>query len=278
MKRLNPALVTKVRSALSGSRLAKFDASIAILNESLLLGGWTPRGSVKAKSGFYQGLVPHLNFNKDYSQQGAKGKAQDLAWGLAHTLNFGGGVNGKVDASIVQIVRNGSRDRHGELAKIKPSDDVILAWVELCAEKNEAFELLTRARPLPTITRIGLSPKVTKTLIEMNLDIELSSIRMAQIVTKYRLSLDDSGKPILDKKGKQILVPYQIVVWSKGIVHGASRFAIGGCCEACGKPIPSRMFVPIEALDKASGKLVSMWLGCDCAKNIFGVKDIGVRK
>jgi hypothetical protein len=81
----------------------------------------------------------------------------------------------------------------------------------------------------------------------------------------------------LNKDGTRKQENYNVVVWSDGIIHGKSRFA-GNGCHACGKHIPSGRFVPVEAHDKKSNKTISLWLGCDCAKNIFGIKDIGVEK
>ena len=73
---------------------------------------------------------------------------------------------------------------------------------------------------------------------------------------------------------------YHVVVWSKGSIHDQSRFSVKGSeCEACGKNIPSGLLVPVKALDKNSGdRLISLWLGCDCSVNIFGIKDVGIAK
>jgi hypothetical protein len=301
VKNLNPKLVSIVQSAMSGARLAKFNASVAILNESLAQGAWTPRGSVKASSGFYQGLAGYVNFDKNYSAK--NNKAQDEAWDLMMTLSYGRGL-GKADVErAIVTLRSGITSRKGEPAKYKPTDDQIKAWVALCEEKSAADELLDAARPLPRVTAIGLSPKVTKTLTECNLDLDLPSIQMAKIEPRQRPAfkwtkkrvpvvpevMDPyTGKPATKevndklvpafKNGKRVMETYYIVVWSKGIVHGQSRFWGNGGCEACGKQIPSGKFVPIEAKDKKSGKLISMWLGCDCAANIFGIKDVGIEK
>lgn len=306
MKSLTPALVATVRAALKGAKLAKFDASIAILNESIAQGGWTSRGAIKSNSGFYQGLVPHMNFQRDYGLKYSKAKGakqeyadDDSAQDLERCLNFGQAVEPDrcdVERGIPRLRAN--LERHEE-PPIKVSDDVIRAWVALCAEKDEASQALTKARPLPRITTIGLSPKVTMTLKECNLDLDLPSIKMAKIEERFRPAFEwtykevactptrhnrwksvekipDQYVPAFDKKGKRKLEMYYVVIWTVGIVHNASRFISG--CQACGKHIPSGKFVPVEAHDKQSGKLISMWLGCDCAANIFGIKDIGVEQ
>jgi hypothetical protein len=154
------------------------------------------------------------------------------------------------------------------------------AWMELCNEKTLAIHELDRSRPLPVVTEIGLSLKVTKTMTEMNLDIDLSSVRMADLdfiwVDKRNL---DTSEIMYDRQGNAIKEKEYFVKWTPGIVHGQSRFYAGlSECEACGKNIPSGRFVPVEAHDKKHNRLVSFWLGCDCAKNIFGIKDSGVKR
>jgi hypothetical protein len=258
MKRLSAQLIEIVRTALKGKRLEKFDQSVAVINESLERGAWVKRGSVKANSGFYQGLV-YTGY-----QQNVGSREGREAWELSHCLAFGGEFRGKNPKAALTRLREGY-DRKGEPIRLKLTDEQVLAWVELCAEKARAVELLDAARPLPVITKIGLSPKVTKTLKEMDLDIDIQTVRMARLKRHERMVA--GAKAI-----------WYTVEWTKGIVHGTSRFAGRGACEACGKPIPSCRFVPVEARDTRGNRLVSLWLGCDCAANIFGIKDVGVEQ
>jgi len=268
MKNLSENLVNVMRSFLKGAKLAKFNASVDIINQSLAQGAWISRGSVKAGAGFGNGITAHINFKKGYGLDASK--AEDDAWELAFCLNYGQAQNADLDIdSAISILR--AAKNHKDKAYRLPSDEVIKTWVALCAEKELACKFLDIARPVPVITEIGLSPKVTKTLKDMNLDIDLASIRPAKIVVEYVESFDKYNKPIL--------VAVFRVEWTKGIVHGQSRFADHGCnCHACGKYIPSGQFVPIEAMDNKSGNLVAMWIGRDCASNIFGVKDVGLEK
>lgn len=297
MKSMNAKLVSIIQGTMKGARLAKFNASVAILNESLAQGGWKSRGSVKANSGFYQGLLGYVRFNQDYKSKNKK--AQEGASSLMFCLSWGKSFDGDLAKAIPALRAGIEHDwRTGKPKEYKASDEVIQAWVELCAEKDTAYELLDAARPLPRITAIGLSPKVTKTLQECNLDLDLPSIQMAKIEARKRPAftwtkkkvempdrwgrmrmkeVNDKLVPWFDKDGKRVMETYYVVVWSKGIVHGQSRFA-GGGCHACGKHIPSGRFVPIEAKDKKSGNLISMWIGCDCSANIFGIKDIGIEQ
>jgi hypothetical protein len=246
---ITQSLVDTVAGYLKGKRREKLLASIEILQTSLAQDAWVQRGGAKAASGFYQGLVQ---------------RASSSEFELYMCLRFGQQYEGDPTRAEIQQVTD-------------VPVEVVLAWVHLVQEVHAARDALDAARPKPTTTPVGLSPRVTKTLLECNLDLELSSIKMAEIKYYTRPLLDAQGKPKLNARGKPVLEKVYYVVWSKGILHGRSRFGDNGRlgCEACGKHIPSGRFVPVEARCKNLG-LVSLWLGCDCAKNIFGVKDVGV--
>lgn len=266
--KLTQAHVDTVAAYMTGKRREKFLASVAILNESLALGGWIKRGKVKATSGFYQGLssTAHFATGDSFSLE------MSLRFGSAES-KYGLGRKDKpfadlTDEELAHVCRN---------TKGKVTPEVVRAWLTLCTESDAAHRLLDKARPLPTITAIGLSPKVTKTLTEMNLDLELPSIKIAKISFYLKALLDDDGKPVIDKvTGKPVMVPVYYVDWTPGTQMSLSRFA-GRDCEACGKTIPSQNFVPVEADCKKNGH-IGLWLGTDCAKNIFGIKDVGISK
>lgn len=246
MESLSPALVHEVRCSLRGARQAKFDASVKAINDSLAQGGWIPRGSVKANAGFYQGLA---------------GRYRDHKAGFEFSMCFSYGH---------------ARFTEAELEAVLPQlDPLEAAWARLCIEKRMAVQELDVARPPPKVTAIGLSAKVTKTLKEMNLDIDLPTIKMAKINFWLRPLFNKDGSPSMGYDGKQRTERVYYVEWTPGIKHNMSRFNGGGHCEACGKHIPSCRFVPVEATCKRNG-LVSMWLGCDCAASIFGIKDQGI--
>lgn len=255
MKSLNQNAVRKVSKALKGKRLDKFENSVHAINGALARGGWENRESSRANSGFYAGLVPGLRFEIDYRASDVE--LQKEASILAHTLTFG--VPCDLSKSSIrrayQLLLN--------QLHLKATLEQVEAWVEICREKKRALSLLRSARPQPSITKIGISPKVTRTLTEMNLNLDISSIRMARIEKKVVKT--DKGEVFIYR-----------VNWSPGTVHGKSRFISG--CQACGKLIPSGRYVPLEAFDQESGRIISLWVGCDCAKNIFGVRDVGVER
>ena len=250
MKSLSPELVAKVTEPMKGKKLEKLMESIAVINESLLAGGWAPRGSVKASSGFYQGYVKyHLKYESV--------PEHDEDFSLMMCLSFGGNRGDITNEAINRLMAKGILPK-------KITKEHVKAWVDLCLEASLAREELDNSRPRPIITEIGLSPRVTATLKEMNLNIDLPSIKLADIA--YRLGL----------RGPALTVQTAYVNWTPGTKHRVTRFSDRNCnCEACGKHIPSGRFVPIEADDAKLGH-VGMYIGCDCAANIFGIKDAGL--
>jgi hypothetical protein len=258
--------IETVKAEMKGSRLDKFLSSVQNINDSLEAGGWLPKASRSADSGFYQGSgIDARELEREH---------RDL-FPLYMTLRFGGSFHkrkeGKSLEDLLPLLDKKTLKKH--------SMEFVKAWVALCGEKDRAIAYLNSLRPLPVKTEIGLSPKVTTTLKEMNLDIDLPSIKMAKInyffVPKRNLK---TGEQLYGQNGECLLDHEYYVEWSEGIVHNQSRFNRFGYCQACGKNIPSGRFVPIEAKDKKSNNLVSFWVGCDCAKNIFGIKDEGIRQ
>jgi hypothetical protein len=243
---------------------------------------------VKANSGFYQGTGIRMPDTSSYMKTGKTivgpyGEYDEKvpnpdhgpSFALLMCLSYGSAVGCDVSriVSSLETMTNGA----GKLVRGKQTIAFINAWVALCAEKVQAVELLDEARPLPVITEIGLSPRVTTTLKEMSLDVDLPSIKMAKISKRMVPGHSrTTGEPLLNRDGTPHLVPQYYVDWTPGTQMGRSRFNSG--CQACGKSIPSGMFVPIEADDLKSGDHIGLWIGCDCARNIFGVKDIGVEK
>lgn len=280
-----------VQAFLKGARLAKFNASVAIIQESLAQGSWITRGSIKSQSGFYQGLAK-------IRRESHTGRDLDLNWycvaAVSSPIEYGGAPHlmtphdakdkkawdamtlAEKQAQGIKALRAA-----GGLAKV--SDEVLSAWLALTTQVRAVRDFLDAARPAPKVTAIGLSPKVTATLKEMNLDLDLPSIKPAKIEPRQRdawFFKKDTGESYRKKlkDGSWEQETYYVVVWTDGIVHYQSRFGGTGNCEACNKNIPSKKFVPVEAFDKKSNKLISLWLGCDCSRNIFGIQDVGVEK
>lgn len=249
--------VETIKGFLKGRRLEKLLTSIEILRAAEARGSFESRESVKALAGINPGLLTRQRVDNglhgDFQDSSTRHRAKMC---LQHGLPY---QSSNVRFSVEGVPQ-----------------EIIDAWVQLCREAHSLHTALKAARPKPVITAIGLSPKVTTTLTEMNLDIDLPTITPAEI-EEYKLQAHDpkTGEPRFAKDGSPLMETHYRVKWSQGIKLGKSRFFSG--CQACGKPIPSGRYVPIEATCRKNGR-IGLWLGCDCAKNVFGVKDLGIAK
>jgi hypothetical protein len=284
---LPTAAIETVAAAFKGKRLELFRASMDILSEALENGAWLPKkASAQVMKGVNKGLTgkrdilrsvdPHRS---NHIGSDAPGTNHDLYMLLrfAHPLNAEHVASRNTAYATLTPTSPWTAD--GSILPVQGlSAKLVQAWQDVCEAVHAACEMLDEARPKPVITAIGLSPKVTTTLKEMDLDIDLPSIRMAKIDYYGTQKWDEKKNAWKFKQnGMPIMEHAYFVCWTKGIKHNMSRFAHSGGCEACGKHIPSGRFVPVEANCRKNG-LVSFWLGCDCARNIFGIKDLGLAK
>lgn len=254
MEQLNTENVATVSNFLKGKRLEKFTASVEMLNASIKAEGWLPRGYQKATSGFYQGLISKITDTK---------KNEDFD--VYMVLSYGQGR--EVEATDEQLTAMCP----------KVPVEVSRAWLALCAEKGAAVKELEASRPLPVYTEIGLSRKVTQTLEDANINLDLTTRRLCPLDWRWVDATDTKGHVILDRRtNTPVQVKEYFPNWPEDTKFGTSRFR--HCdCEACGKTIPSRQFVPV-LVDNAEGVPHGFWFGRDCAKNILGIKDAGIKK
>lgn len=246
----------------TGKRRELFLDSVAVVRESLALGGWVKRGAQRADKGFNKGLVAKsLDIAWGYDE---RGKAlMRLGWAVSHGRRLPPGV---VDiATDDDIVR---------LAPKVPVP-VTRAWLRLMVALRDVWDDLDASRPLPVYTEIGLSRKVTATLQDANLDLDLTTRRLCPLGSRWVPAINTkTGEPFVGRDGKPAMVKVYFPKWPAGTVFGTSRFA--DCdCEACGKRIPSGLVVPVLVADKA-GAIHGFWFGRDCARNILGLKDAGI--
>jgi len=277
---LTPEYIEIIKKYNKGKKLEEFLEGIRVINESLALGGWIPRGSVSS------GKARKLRIRLDkegrekylpYSEE--NGTQRTPIYNLINALDYFWSFDGSDEEMALAI----SQLTEKELKKYP--EEYILSLLLLAREVSDAVIDLDESRKLPTMTPIGLSPRVNYTLKEMNLDIDLPSIRLADIdfnlVQKKYLdpkNKETYGQPMFNRDGRPVMEKEYYVKWSPNIHHNMGRFVGHGQCQACGKRIPSGMFVPVEAYDKKSHSLISLMLGQDCASNIFGIKDEGIRQ
>jgi hypothetical protein len=282
---INPAAMATLAEHLKGKRLEHLQNSVAGIDASLAAGGWLPKACQRSTKGFGQGFpapVGRCRYDSPVSN------AQSA---ISYGSNPG---------TWEAMVAGGATEEELQALSPKQALVAIQAWLTVCHEASVARTLLTVMRPLPKVTEIGLSPKVTTTLTDMGLDIDLPSIVPTKIgctwhhgiyprtreVTRYdsdrRRNVTTTephpkgGELMYDHKREPVMLPRYFLDWTPGTLFGLSRYAHHDC-EACGKTIPSGEFVAVEADCKANGH-VGLYFGRDCASNIFGVKDAGMPK
>lgn len=279
---LDPEHVATLVATLKGKRLEHFQRSVALINESLAAGGWVGRAAQQSSKGFGQGF-PH-------PRGGGQLPGDDPLYEAAFAVR-----HGSCHKSWADMLAAGATPT--ELQRLSPKQPIValVAWVEVCYQATQARKKLDALRKLPQVTPIGLSPKVTETLTGMGVDLELPSIKPTAIGVRWvqarypaatreynreqgryiMLPHPQAGELRFSVQGEPVMEPEYYLDWTPGTVMGASRYADHDC-EACGKTIPSGEFVAIEADCKINGH-VGLYLGRDCAKNIFGVKDEGLK-
>lgn len=246
-----------------GARLAAFLESIAVIRESITQGTWVGRARQRADKGINKGIASkHLK-----------------SPGLAHN-----DMRSQALYRVYFAVQYGKHLRADELDVATDDDlraiapriavDVTRAWLRLMVALRDIYTDLDASRPLPVYTEIGVSPKVTETLLAIGLDLNLATRRMAPIGWRWEQDRDTSFALLFQSDGAPKMVKVYFVKWPPGTVFGSSRFSDRDC-EACGKRIPSGRFVPILIANNA-GIEHGFWFGCDCARNVLGIKDAGI--
>lgn len=149
--------------------------------------------------------------------------------------------------------------------------------VDVCEEFITEFATITAlmkrldaTRPKPVITYLGASPTVTNLLKSLGLD--------GTVATTVRIAPYHFEKLEIEVKGVRTWTWIIVMDWPANTVHGASRYNHNGAhaqCEACGHAIKVvDNWVPL-LIDNAAGVPLSLFVGRDCAKTLFGIKVTG---
>lgn len=141
-------------------------------------------------------------------------------------------------------------------------------WAADFAPIAALMERLDATRPIPTIVLGSLSPTVAKN-VGAAMGVDFATVRMPEIEWRH---------VEVEIKGCKVRVPVAKILWPEGTAHNKSRFAWGSKagnsqCHACGHAIKSGNFVPLVA-DTTKGPR-SLWVGRDCARNLFAVEISG---
>jgi hypothetical protein len=135
-------------------------------------------------------------------------------------------------------------------------------WAADFAPVADLVARLDAARPRPSYVFKAISPTVFAN-VGRAMGLAFESVRSPE-VTWELVEATIGGQVVKRWIGR--------VLWPEGTAHGRSRFRVSEAgnsqCEACGHAIRSGLFVPL--LLDGGGVPHSLWVGRDCARNLFG--------
>lgn len=252
----------------SGKSLENAKVALANIEASLKQGFWVPGASRSARAAMTKANVAAklARKHRDLMKYGAwpMEKGQDKSWEslanknasyLDSVLTYGS--NYDVDFDVLDATADCAERR--ELVKVGRQIRAAMRPVHVAMKK------LDDTRPPPVFTSLGVSPTVTATLMDGYLDLDLTTVRVCDMVREERTGTDK-------KTGKPFTYFVFVLVWPEGTRFGASRFASNGThCEACGHAIHNPFnWVPV-IIDSKNGTPNAFWTGRDCAKSVFGI-------
>lgn len=266
MNDINTAAVMKW---FSGRAAEKAAVALKDLADSITEGCWKPGVSRSCRAALSKHNVATKLARKHYDALHGRGEG---GFGLTRE-NWYQDDNRHISSSAFNLYMALQHSHHGGLiqfdalraaAQNNGERELVVKGEEFVKDMTPAWEAmreLDNARPKPTFTFLGVSPTVTKTLLDAGLDLNLDTIRVCPMEAR---KVEENGK-----------VRYvYVLLWPAGTVHHASRFARGNClsnCHACGHAIKNAFnWIPM-LVDGKNGKTYSLWVGRDCAKSIFGI-------
>jgi hypothetical protein len=169
------------------------------------------------------------------------------------------GSYGAVDRTIADIKEHGAA---ADAEVVRQARE----WVAAMAPLAALIKALDARRPAPVVVLGTLSRTVLDNL-GRSLQVELDSVASPERRLVW-VKVPDPRNP-----GQTIEVAEIEILWPEGTRHSTSRFAHGTAhndqCHACGHAIRNGFnWVPLVATTPRGP--VSLWVGRDCAKKLFG--------
>lgn len=223
-------------------------------------GEWPPKASIKVKAAlnkqnmaakFARNNIKELNdINSDRKHPWS---AKDRGWEISHAMEFGLIAAAENIASLVARLQPRAED-DAELGLLAVAE----AWAAAFIPVSKLVKLLDSTRPKPVIILGTLSRLVVGNL-QKAMGIAMETVEMPKIEYSWEVL-----------NGARIAVGH--LVWPDGTRHNQSKFSHGAGnhdqCHACGHAIKNAFnWIPLVA-QTATGP-VSLWVGRDCAKNLF---------
>lgn len=272
LNEVTEAQIEVLRKGLSEKNFKKALAAIGMINESARAGGWL-KGQKRTAEINYRQKSKMAKIANDVYESLYQEMRNHAGEKYAELLNKWK-IAFSVYHAVTQYTPFPSQEEFSLIADQYETDafDLLPEMAAVNAAIAQTVEALNNLHPKPVITPVGLSPKVQATLLECNLSLDLATIQYPKMEARVCEEMD--------KSGRVYKITYYVPIWPDDTQHGMSRFAglRPGCCEACGKTIPSGRMVPVQVKDIGYGCHVSLWVGEDCAKKIFGIKANGITK
>lgn len=262
------SIVEQARPAIlewfTGKARQNAEHALDLLAQSETAGEWLPGASRKVEAALTKSNIAKRLAMQWGRQLEAIGSYRDpeseRGWEIAFLLQYGGWQRAtKIDFDAIE-----RKSPSPELTKVIRAAHVFLSDFTPVVELIAVLDVTVRK---PVFTSVGASPTITGLLESIGLLANIATIRMPPIewFTVERTELD--GRKYLAKVGR--------LVWPRGTIHGASRYAETDRhrqCQACGHAIKNAYnWVPL-LIDNLEGVPHSLWVGRDCAQTLFGIQ------
>jgi hypothetical protein len=270
----------------TGKAKEKALAALALVEESLVRGYWLPKVSRLVHAALNKQNVaikfaraneaPH---NRPYNEPALRGilssvesaerderttyTAKYRGWNLVHYMMFGQ-VTRAAEAVELAAALEPYCQNDAERAALKTAAE----WAADFAPVAAALAELDSRRPVPVVVMKTLSPTVVANLAA-SMKVDLTSVASPDTEVEW-------VERVI--KGQTVKVAKVKILWPEGTRHNCSRFAYGtdnnAQCHACGHAIKNPWnWVPLVATTPTGP--VSLWVGKDCAKKLFGCEVSG---
>jgi hypothetical protein len=282
---ITQSLVNSSATLLSGKSQQKFFASIDVLNRALDNDQWESRGQSKVEMGL-RGFIKYSDF-PSYGLSGWDHKTNKVESAMESVLFYGFGVFDKDEE--LDRMKNNMDEVKSIIAKLKTkkgrTEDAIISAINMMIEVKRAFDYLNSVVVQSKLDISSLSDRQRDTLSSSLVDIDFMSLRLAKIVYPVTIVPVYPQFASAENKNHRATACYSVNVfaqvpaieWEQGTIFGATGKQ-GHQCDACGKNIPSQMFVFLQATCKRTGRTLGLQFGTDCAHRMLNVKSDGVRR
>ena len=279
------SLVDAAATLLSAKSQEKFFASIDVLNRSLENDQWETRGQVKVESGV-KNFIKYSDF-PSYGLSGWQHKTNRVENAMEAVLYYGFGSYSR-DAQL-DILKNNMDEVKSLITKLKTkkgrTEDAIISAINVMSEINQAIKYLNSVVVQSKLDLSSLSDRQRDTLSSSCVDVDFMSMRLAKIVYPVTIipaypqfaSAETKSHRATACYGVNIFAQVPAIEWEQGTIFGATGKG-SHQCDACGKNIPSQMFVFLQATCKRTGRTLGLQFGTDCAHRMLNIKSEGVRR